>query len=189
MLKALSIVYHEEIAKGTTYSVIPRFLAALRIVLFPSTMFKFHSMEIISKLYNPIRKHDPLYFLVHNYHISKQFTLRQRVQAAMDHHKYEFQNFDCEYARQIYRSDGVLLWEQIVDGIKSTIILIATDDNRHEGELSVILSVNDNRLCRMSFCYLNANIFGLPSRMTMLISRNQTDRTPVRDSFNPCLSG
>jgi hypothetical protein len=38
----------------------------------------------------------------------------------------------------------------------------------------------------MSFCYLNADIFGLSSGMTMLISRNQTDRTPARALFDRC---
>ena len=186
MLKALSIVYHEEIADGTVYSAFFRFLAAFRIVLFPNTMIKLHSMKIISKLYNPIRKHDPLYFLIHKYHISKQLTLRQRVQVAMNHHTYEYQHYDCEYARRVYRSDGVLLWESVVDNQNFCIVLIASDDNRHEGDLSVVLHVNDTRLCRMSFCYLNANVFGLPSHKTIMISRNQTDRTSVRDSFDRC---
>jgi uncharacterized protein VirK/YbjX len=186
MLRALSIVCHEEVRERTTYSAFFRVLAALRIVLFPNMMFKFHSMELTLKLYNPVRKHDPLYFLSHNYYISKHFSLRQRVQAATDHHRYELLNFDSEYARQVYRSDGLLLWQRAVDNIKFTIVLIATDDNRHEGDLSVILSVNDTRLCRMSFCYLNANIFGLRSQMTILISRNQTDRMRVRDSFDQC---
>jgi uncharacterized protein VirK/YbjX len=186
MLKAIAIVYREELLEGTACSSILRFLAALRIFLFPCTMCKFHFMELISKLYDPRLKHDPLYFVVHKYYISKQFTLRQRVQAAMDHHEYELKNYDCRYERQVYRSDGVMLWEQSVDDLKFTIVLVATEDNRHEGDLSVILSVNGTRLCRMSFCYLNPNIFGLTSHMTMLISRNQTDRTPVRDSFDQC---
>jgi len=36
----------------------------------------------------------------------------------------------------------------------------------------------------MSFSYLNGAIFGLSSGMTMLISRNQTDRTPARTLFD-----
>ena len=173
--------------EATAYSVFFRVLAALRIVLFPNAMFKFHSMELTLKLYSPLRQqHDPLYFLTHKYYISKLISLRQRVQVAMDHHKYEFQNYDNEYVRQVYHSDGILLWERTVDNFKFAIVLIATDDNRHEGDLSLILSVNNTRLCRMSFCYPNASIFGLPSRATMLISRNQTDRTLARDSFEQC---
>ena len=38
----------------------------------------------------------------------------------------------------------------------------------------------------MSFCYLNADVVGLPAFMTMLISRNQTHRTSGRDVFDRC---
>jgi uncharacterized protein VirK/YbjX len=186
MLKAFAIVYRERLAAGTPYSSILRLLAALRILLFPYGVLQFHSMEILKKLCSPTRAHDPLYFLVHNYYISRHFTLWQRVQCAMTHHQFELKNYSCEYARQVYRSSGVLLWERSVDNLRFTIVLIATEDNRHEGDLSVILSVDNIRLCRMSFCYLNALIFGLTSRTTMLISRNQTDRLPSRDLFNRC---
>ena len=79
-----------------------------------------------------------------------------------------------------------MLWKRSVGALHFAIVLVATDDNRHEGDLSVILSVNNTRLCRMSFCYINANVFGLPPYMTMLISRNQTDRTHDRGLFNRC---
>jgi len=186
VLKALTVVYREGLAEGTYDSRILRFLAALRIMLFPSTIIQFHSMKLMMKLNNPARKYDPLYFLVHHYYVSKQFTLRHRVQVAMSHHEYELENYSDEYARKVYRSDGVLLWERSIGNLHFTIVLIATDDNRHEGDLSVTLSVNGIRLCRMSFCYLNANILGLSPYMTMLISRNQTDLTPSRDLFDRC---
>jgi uncharacterized protein VirK/YbjX len=183
ILKALSTVYREELAAGTPYSTILTLLAALRVLLFPGGMLQFHSMEILKKLRNPARAHDPLYFITHKYYISKYFSLLQRVQSAMTHHKFELDHYSCEYARQVYRSSGVVLWERSVDNLHFTIVLVATEDNRHEGDLSVILSVDNIRLCRMSFCYLNAHIFGLTSHVTMMISRNQTDRIPSRDLF------
>jgi uncharacterized protein VirK/YbjX len=186
MLKALTIVYREERAVGTHYSSLLRVLAALRIIYFPTTSGQFESMGLLTKLRNPKRKHDPLYFLAHKYYISKQFTLRQRVHAAMTHHKYELSSYCSEYADQVYRLDGIILWERSVDNLHFTITLIAAPDNRHEGDLTVVLSVNNIRLCRMSFCYLNANIFGLSPFMTLLIARNQTDQTPVRDLFDQC---
>ena len=145
----------------------------------PAGVLQFHSTEILKKLCNPARAHDPLYFLTHNYYISKYFSLLQRVQSAINHHQFELKNYSCEYARQVYRSSGVVLWERSVDNLHFTIVLVATEDNRHEGDLSVILSVDNIRLCRMSFCYLNAHIFGLTSHKTMLVSRNQTDRNTM----------
>ena len=102
----------------------------------------------------------------------------------MVHHEYDSTVYNSDYARQVYRSEGVPLWERSFDDQHFKIILTASPDNRHEGDLTVVLSVNDLSLCRMSFCYLNASIFGLPSQMTMLISRNQTDRTASRKVFD-----
>ena len=108
MLKVLTIIYREELAlaQATFYSPIFRCLAAARILLFPKTIAQFKSMKLMGKLKHPTRKHDPLYFLVHHYYISRQFTLRQRVDVAMEHHKYELQVYNCEYMRQVYRSNG-----------------------------------------------------------------------------------
>jgi uncharacterized protein VirK/YbjX len=88
--------------------------------------------------------------------------------------------------RQVYRSNGLVLWERSFGDLHFTIVLIASLDNRHEGDLSVILYVNKVILYQMSFCYLKSDIFGLPPCMTMLISRNQTDRTSLRQSFDQC---
>jgi uncharacterized protein VirK/YbjX len=186
MLRAFTIVYREELAVGTRLSSLLRSLAALRIIFFPKMVSQLESMQILTKLYNPKRKHDPLYFLAHKYYVSKRLTLRQRVQTALNHHKYELEAFSAEYARQVYRADGVILWERFIDKLHFTMVLIATPDNRYEGDLTVLLSVNDVRLCRMSFCYLNADIFGQSPSMTMLIARNQTDQTPSRDLFDQC---
>jgi uncharacterized protein VirK/YbjX len=188
ILKALTIVYREERARSqrTIYSTISRCLAATRIILFPRTVARFNSMNLIGKLKHKTRDHDPLYFVVYRYYISRQLTLSQRVQVAMDHHQYESQFFNCEYMKQTYNSDGILLWERSFDDLHFTIVLIATPDNRNEGELSIILSVNKVELSKMSFCYLKADVFGLPPYMAILISRNQTSRTPSRDLFDRC---
>jgi uncharacterized protein VirK/YbjX len=188
VLKVLTIVYREELAQpqGTFYSAIFRCAAAARILLFPRTIVQFKSMKLMAKLKHPTRNHDPLYFLAHHYYISRKFTLRQRVDVAMEHHKYELQIYNCEYMRQVYRSNGIVLWERSFADLHFTIVLIASPDNRHEGDLTVILYVNKIILCQMSFCYLKSDIFGLSPSMTMLVSRNQTDRTSFRQLFDQC---
>ena len=112
MLKTLAIVYREGMAEGTYYFPMLRFLAALQIMFFPNTLIRFNSLKLMSKLYNPARKHDPLYFLVHDYYISRRFTLGQRVRCAINHHEHELEYYTDEYARQVYRSDGILLWKR-----------------------------------------------------------------------------
>ena len=127
MLKALTMVYREELARtqATFYSPIFRCLAAARILSFPKTIAQFKSMKLMAKLNHPTRRHDPLYFLAHHYYVSRQFTLRQRADVAMDHHKFELQIYNCEYMRQVYRSNGIVLWERSFKNIHFTIVLVA----------------------------------------------------------------
>jgi uncharacterized protein VirK/YbjX len=184
----LTIVYREERARTERpfYSAIVRLFAAARILLFPDTIAQISSMKLMRKMNHPTRNHDPLYFLVYRYYVSKKFTLNQRVQVAMDHHQFESQFYSRGYMRQVYRSDGIVLWERSFDDLHFKIILSAAPDNRSEGDLTVILYANDVVLCLMAFCYLKSDIFGLPPYMTMLISRNQTNRSSCRDLFDRC---
>lgn len=61
--------------------------------------------------------------------------------------------------------------------------MAATEDYRYEGDLSVLLLVDDVRVCRMSFSYVNATVFGAPSSHAMFITRNQTDRNQQLNRF------
>jgi uncharacterized protein VirK/YbjX len=188
MVKAFTIVFNEGLVENDSV-VRPlvaflRVLAALRMVFFPRMITKYQKLNILEKLSNPGRRLDPLYFAVHKFHVCRSFTFRERFQSAMGHHEYEARNYKSEYLEQVYQGDGILLWEQEVGHVRFTLVLTAIDDNRHEGELNVVLSADDIRLCRMSFCYLNAKIFGLQSCSTMMISRNQTDITVARDVFD-----
>ena len=155
-------------------------------MLFPKIISQFKSLRLLEKIKHPTRNIDPLYFLVHHYYLSRKLTLGERVNVALEHHKYELQFYDCKYIKQIYRSNGILLWGQSFEDIHFTIVLIASLDNRHEGDLTVILYVNQIMLCQMSFCYLNADIFGVSPCITMLISRNQTYQTSFPQSFDHC---
>jgi uncharacterized protein VirK/YbjX len=188
ILQALTTVYREELARTDRpfYSVIVRYFAAARILLFPGAITKFNSMNVLRKLNHPTRNHDPLYFLVYRYYISKKFTLGQRVKVAMSHHQYETQFYTREYTRQVYRSSGIILWERSFDDLHFKIVLSAAPDSRGEGDLVVILHLNNITLGLMAFCYLKSDIFGLPPYMTMLISRNQTSRTSSREVFDRC---
>jgi uncharacterized protein VirK/YbjX len=73
-----------------------------------------------------------------------------------------------------------------VDGTNYSITLRATEDNRYEGDLSVLCCVNDTRVCRVSFSYVDGSLFGLQPERTMFVTRNQTDRNPELQRFRDC---
>jgi uncharacterized protein VirK/YbjX len=183
MLKAFIITFHEELAEKNVFYASLRTLAGLRLLLFPSRALQFRSMNLLEKLSHAPNKHDPLYFLTHNFYLSKRFNLPQRLECAMTHHEFEFEKYRTEYVDRVYRSNGALLWQKIVDGHHFTLMLICTEDTRHEGDLSVVLSVDGMGLGRMSFSYINASVFGLAPEMTILISRNQSYHNPGRKLF------
>ena len=131
---------------------------------------------------------DRFFFLTHNYYLSRYFTVAQRIDSAIFHYGYEGKNWLPAYLQAVYHSvRGLLLWHQVVNGSRCAITLCATDDNRYEGDLSVCCFVNDVRVCRVSFSYVNRSLFGLPPQSTMFVTRNQTDQIPelklFRDAF------
>jgi uncharacterized protein VirK/YbjX len=133
-------------------------------------------------------KRDTFFFLTHEYYLSRYFTLAQRIDCAIVHYRFEGQNCTPAYLRSVYQSRcGLTLWHRVVDGVRFAITLRATEDTRHEGDLSVCCLVNDVRVCRVSFSYVDRSIFGLPPEHTIFVTRNQTDQIPelklFRDTF------
>ena len=123
-------------------------------------------------------------------YLSRNFTLTQRIDCAITHYSFEGRNYGPTYHSSVHQSPrGLVLWHRVVDGTRYTIALRATEDTRREGDLSVLCFVNDTRVCRICFSYVNASLFGLRLRpgRTMFVTRSQTDRNPelqrFRDTF------
>ena len=165
-----------------------RLIAACRILPFPLKLKRLWSLNFMRPYFSGQNKRDTLFFLTHDYYLSKAFTLAQRIDCAVAHYSFEGQNYGPIYHRSVYQSRrGLALWHRVVDGTRYTITLCATEDNRYEGDLSVLCFVNETRVCRVSFSYVNGSLFGLQSEYTMFVTRSQTDRNPelerFRDSF------
>jgi len=185
-LKLLYATSREDFSTRTAQSHFTKalkVLAASRVVLFPREMREYHELRIAEKFQETLKTRDRLYFARHKYHLSKKFTLRQRVRAAVDHHAFEAARFGRDYAQRVYRSEGILLWERMCDDHRFAMTLAASEDNRHEGELSVVLSVDGVRLQRLSFSYLNNALFAAGGQYTLMITRNQSYRPPEKKLF------
>jgi uncharacterized protein VirK/YbjX len=145
-------------------------------------------MKFMSQYFLTQNSRDTFFFLTHEYYLSRYFTLAQRIDCAILHYEFEGQNGTPAYRRSVYQSPhGLTLWQKVVDGVRYAITLSATEDTRHEGDLSVCCFVNDTRICRVSYSYVDRCIFGLPPEPTIFVTRNQTDRVPelklFRDTF------
>ena len=87
------------------------------------------------------------------------------------------------YESDVYRGIGIIIWERQIDGHHFSIILTGSEDNRNEGELSIIFKANGQYLWRASFSYVDSDIFKLNHGVTILISRNQAENKSGRELF------
>src|SRR5262249_43049469 len=168
--------------------VLFRLIAAGRILRFPLKLRRLWSLNFMSPYFSLNNKRDTFFFLTHQYYLSKTFSLAQRIDCAIAHYSFEGQNYGPIYHRSVYQSPrGLALWHRVVDGTCYTITLCATDDNRYEGDLSVLCFVNATRVCRISFTYVSGSLFDLLPEHTMFVTRSQTDRNSdlvrFRDAF------
>lgn len=113
--------------------------------------------------------------LRHQFYLSKQLSTRQRLEIALHHHDYQFKRHTGAYWEQVYRSEGLTLWQEDVNGTHFCIRLAASRDLSWEGDLSVTLHANGARLSIMSYTYVDAGVFGLESVPLMFVTRNQSD--------------
>lgn len=143
--------------------------------MFPKFFIKYIRLGIWNKLRCETRDHDPFYFLQHRYFLSKGFTVRQRVESAITHHSYESERFSKGYEHQIYRADGIRLWEHASDDHDFWITLTSSESNRNEGDLSVVLICDGTPLWRVSFSYLRGTTFNLEPQVVLLVGRNQAE--------------
>src|SRR5580700_3417835 len=161
-----------------------RLIAATRILSFPSKLKQLWSLNFMRPYFPDEENRDTFYFLTHDYYLSRYFTLAERVDCAISHYSFEGENYGPTYRSSVYQSPlGLVLWQRVVNGTRYTITLRATDDYRYEGDLSVLCFVDNARVCRVSFSYVNRVLFGLQAELTMFVTRNQTDRNPELQLF------
>ncbi len=155
--------------------------------MFPHFFIKYMRLQIWRKLACTTRKYDPFYFLQHKFHLSKRFTVKQRVASALTHHEYESKQYTELYDRRVYREDGICLWTHEVDGHCFRIVLTGSEDNQNEGELSVVLSGDGKNLWRISFSYICGSTFLWKPRVFFFLTRNQSENND-KSIFYKCFS-
>jgi uncharacterized protein VirK/YbjX len=159
-------------------------LRAADSLFFPRKVLGLWFLQFLKPYFSHTEKPDLFFFLTHNYYLSKNLTVAQRVDCAVTHYSHESRSCGSSYHRAVYRSAaGLILWDRTVHGSRYALTLRATEDFRTEGDLSILCLVNDVRVCRLSFAYVRGAAFGLDSAVTMFVTRNQTDRNAELQLF------
>jgi uncharacterized protein VirK/YbjX len=147
-------------------------LRSSRLFLFYRRHIDLCTSDTYSKYAAPAAEYDLFRHLSRRFYLRKGLNLRQRVQCALHHYRYEDESFGAAYKQRVYRRGGLLLWRKIVDGVKFEIRLILADIYAAEGEISVALTVDNERLHSISFSWVSRLLAG-SSSAAIFIAANQ----------------
>jgi uncharacterized protein VirK/YbjX len=148
-------------------------LRSARVFLFRRAHLDLLQLGVYSDYVAPATGHDLFHHLSRRFYLSQGLGLRQRVQAMLDHHRFEETSFDAGYKLQVYRDDGLLLWSKEVDGKVFSIRLTLGYRYAAEGDLSVSVLVGRERLHSISFSWVGEGVSGLPAPVAMFVAANQ----------------
>jgi len=170
--------------KGST--IVVRFCRSIRILLGLKSINALIRNKAYQKHVDYIDKDDKLFFLSYKYFLVKGLSAKNRIKTAFFHYKYETNRFDQTYFDRVYNQSGLTLWSSIVNNTTFDIRLQPGNDFLYEGSCSVVLHVNGERVCVISYSMVNKNIFlpnkGKPkafennSETLMLVTRRQQTR-------------
>lgn len=117
-------------------------------------------------------------FLTSWRYLARTLSLDQRLDCALHHYGFEQEMFSSAYVDAVYRGEGLELWRSAAEDRVFSIRLMLANDNLFEGCLSVVAFVDHQRVCVLSFSYVDAALFGLPAGTTLFVTRKQSGRHP-----------
>ena len=175
VLTAFMVSCVNDMRSSQWFAASTAFLGPLRGILYPTLSLRTVQLFNLRQQELALKKADLFHHLRHQFYLSKRLSTRQRLEVALNHRDYEYGRYSDAYRAQVYRSNGLTLWQADVDGTHFCIRLIASRDLSWEGDLSVMLHANGARLCTMSFTYVDSSLFGAGETPMMFVTRNQSD--------------
>lgn len=172
----LSLLAHAPLAESRalgTWKALKRTLGSLRALIHPQRSRR--AEKALTRL-DPSRwlpVHERHFYVRHRFYLSKQLSVRQRIDSCMHHYSHEAERFCSRYRHQVYGGRGLTLRQESVDGHSFLIRLTASSTMRWEGDLSLHILVDEVAIHVMSFSYVDAGLFGQPSASILFITRNQ----------------
>lgn len=96
---------------------------------------------------------DALFWLSHRAYLAQGLTARERVDLALFHYDKEGRRFDQAYHDAVYAGAGLKLWRSEAKGSAFEVRLMPGNDVLYEGGLSLVLFVDGERVCVLSFSW------------------------------------
>jgi uncharacterized protein VirK/YbjX len=116
---------------------------------------------------------DLFHHLSHRDYLMRGLTARQRVQAVLNHYRFEETTFNDAYMQAVYGARSLPLWQHDADGSQFVIQLEMASRSNAEGDLTVALVADGKCLHRLSFSWLEGHLAGVADAIVPFIARNQ----------------
>lgn len=142
-----------------------------RILYFPRTMAALNRLESYATYTATAIPHDMYASVSYRYYLRQGLSLTQRMEFFKKHCSFESKAFNTAYRQQVYLCGGLTLWERQIGDAHFTIKLVHSGSRAMEGDLTVILGVNQSALHRISFSWVEDA--ERPGSMVPFITRNQ----------------
>jgi uncharacterized protein len=136
------------------------------------------ALDIVGGALVEARGPTALSFLANRHLLARGLDMRQRLACTLYHYCYEQSRFADSYVDAVYRADGLSLWRRQAEQHVYDIRLMVGNDNLYEGFLSAVAFIDGQRVCVMSFSYVDAALFGAPAGATLFVTRKQSRRHP-----------
>jgi uncharacterized protein len=158
-------------------------LRAARLRFHPEELEALLALDIVKGPLVEARGPAALSFLAGRHLLARSLDLRQRLGCTLYHYRYEQATFAASYVDSLYRGEGLSLWRHQAEEHVFDIRLMVGNDNLYEGFLSAVAFIDGQRVCVMSFSYVDAALFGRPQGATLFVTRKQSGRHPEHLSF------
>jgi len=149
---------------------------SLRVLLFYREHLRLLALDVYRHHLTQVHD-DVFHHLSHRNYLAKGLSLRERVRCVHTHYRFEQNVFDAAYQRAVYRDGGLVLWQHESAGGRVEVRLGMAQRLNAEGDLTLFLLADGQRVHRLSFSWVDARFAGLaaaePSAMLPFIARNQ----------------
>lgn len=161
-----------------------------RVLLFYRAHHELLALDIYRRYLT--RAHDDVFHhLSHRHYLAKGLSLRQRLECARTHYRFEDATFDAAYKRAVYLHGGLVLWRHEAAATQFVIVLEMASRLNAEGDLTLSASAGGKCLHRLSFSWTSREFAGLAAAapasapaLVPFIARNQGHRADAADAFD-----
>ena len=129
-------------------------LRPLRVLAYREAHWKLLALPVYKQFGATLLREDPFHHISHRYYLRQGLTVRQRVQYVYNHYAFESRQWTDDYRQAVYGGPGLELWRSDGGGAVVTIRLEVGERDVPEGDLSIVLSVDNAALHRINFSWL-----------------------------------